>query len=235
MNEPTAEQYAKIAMDASLNELLLECGGDLEEFALGLSTFPASAVEHWKALKESLDAYAKDGRETGDFLRAVLENDLKEAFGRADCISRWLMFPLVKYVYNDIPAACQGSPEKVRGWLDYKAAERDSERRLKSMAARAENRAQQDLWQPGHIVAYVPYVGEVEIGEFKCWGRRDGVEDRTCAFVFYHLGDTAANTSAEELFGLETIHAGDMIKLRGGKDGRKLAEALVLEKRVADA
>jgi hypothetical protein len=33
---------------------------------------------------ESLEAYQQEGRPTGDFLRAVIANDLMEAFGRAD-------------------------------------------------------------------------------------------------------------------------------------------------------
>jgi len=70
-------------------------------------------------IKESLDRYAKEGVPTGDFLRAVLENDLMEAFGRADIDNREDMFDICSYVYNDIPAASHGSPVKVKKWIEY--------------------------------------------------------------------------------------------------------------------
>ena len=67
---------------------------------------------------ESLQRYADNHIETGGFLRAVLENDLMEAVGRADEINQQDLFDICGYVYNDMPAICHGSPEKVQAWLD---------------------------------------------------------------------------------------------------------------------
>lgn len=53
----------------------------------------------------------------GGFLNAVLENDLKEAFSRADEQSLAGMFGIVSYCYNEIPGVCWGSPQKVEAWL----------------------------------------------------------------------------------------------------------------------
>jgi len=69
--------------------------------------------------KDSLDRYAKEGCPTGDFLRAVLANDLMESFGRADIDNREDMFDICSYVYNDTPAACHGSYDKVDKWIEY--------------------------------------------------------------------------------------------------------------------
>lgn len=73
------------------------------------------------AVKEStlngLDRYAQNRIPTGDFLRAVLENDLMQAMGRADESNRAAMFSICGYVYNELPSACHGSPEKVKAWL----------------------------------------------------------------------------------------------------------------------
>jgi hypothetical protein len=74
---------------------------------------------------ETLDAYALDGRPPGDFLIAVLSNDLKEAFGRADTNNAENMHAVLRYCYNHIPAACWGSPEKVKAWLDFKRQQRE--------------------------------------------------------------------------------------------------------------
>jgi len=66
---------------------------------------------------ESLKAYAETRRPTGGFLQAVLENNLSEAFGRADIENRKCIFEIVNYVYNELPAPCWGSPKKVKEWL----------------------------------------------------------------------------------------------------------------------
>lgn len=68
-------------------------------------------------IKFSLDEYAKSGRPTGGFLRAVLENDLMKAAGKADEFSRIAFFDICSYIYNKMPLSCYGSPEKVEAWL----------------------------------------------------------------------------------------------------------------------
>ncbi len=68
-------------------------------------------------IKDSIDRYAKDHCPTGAFLRLVMENDLMGAFGRADRDNIRDMFEICKYVYNNIPSTCHGSPEIVKAWL----------------------------------------------------------------------------------------------------------------------
>lgn len=57
-----------------------------------------------------------DGLQPGGFLTAVLENNLSQAFARADSINRAAMFQIVSFLYNEAPGPCWGSPEKVREW-----------------------------------------------------------------------------------------------------------------------
>lgn len=68
-------------------------------------------------IKESLARYVQ-GCPTGDFLQAVLGNDLRGACERADDINQSLLFDIVYYIYNELPAACWGSPAKVQAWLE---------------------------------------------------------------------------------------------------------------------
>lgn len=75
----------------------------------------------------SLDRYAAHGTPTGGFLRAVLENDLRESFARADQFNRRNLFDIVRYCWNELPGDCWGSPERVAKWLDRKATERRNE------------------------------------------------------------------------------------------------------------
>lgn len=65
----------------------------------------------------SLRAYADHHLETGGFLRSVLANDLMESVGRADHDSLVALPSICSYVYNEIPGACHGSPEKVAAWI----------------------------------------------------------------------------------------------------------------------
>ena len=69
-------------------------------------------------IKESLDRYVKDRIPPGDFLMAVLKNDLTEACGRADVFNKMNLHMIVEYVYNFMPHECWGSPEKVKAWLN---------------------------------------------------------------------------------------------------------------------
>lgn len=65
---------------------------------------------------EALNAYIEQGHPVGNFLTAVLENNLKEAVGRADSTNILCIPAYVIYLYNEAPSACWGSPEKVAAW-----------------------------------------------------------------------------------------------------------------------
>ena len=73
---------------------------------------------------DSLDRFVTHGIPTGGFLEAVLENNLMESFGRADNDNRYALFDICRYVYNELPASCHGSSEKVAAWLKMKAEEK---------------------------------------------------------------------------------------------------------------
>ena len=68
--------------------------------------------------KYQIDEYVNNYMPPGDFVRAVLSNNLMEAFMRADDINMHCMKDIMKYVYNDIPSTCHGSAEIVDLWLD---------------------------------------------------------------------------------------------------------------------
>ncbi len=54
----------------------------------------------------------------GSALTAVLENDLMEAFGRADIQTAMGMRHICEFIYNYTPNVCHGSPKKVQHWLE---------------------------------------------------------------------------------------------------------------------
>jgi len=77
--------------------------------------------------KQCIDAYVKDGVPLGDFLTAVMANDLMEAFGRADENNRYHMFDIICYVYNRCPSLCHGSYEIVDEWIKRKREGREKD------------------------------------------------------------------------------------------------------------
>lgn len=74
-----------------------------------------SVPEH---IWDSLVAYIMDGRLVGNFLTAVLKNNFVEACLRADDINRCALFQIAAFLYEDAPAACHGSPQRVEAWLE---------------------------------------------------------------------------------------------------------------------
>ena len=64
-----------------------------------------------------LRRYVDDRCPTGDFLYAVLSNDLFEAMVRTDENNRAALFGICKFIWNELPSICWGSPEKVRAWF----------------------------------------------------------------------------------------------------------------------
>ncbi|KKN81346.1 hypothetical protein LCGC14_0319590 [marine sediment metagenome] len=78
---------------------------------------PMSVTNIRPDIREALDNYAKKRWPTGQFLSAVLSNDLKGATGHADADNIRVLPAIVSYIYNDLPAPCWGSKEEVVAWL----------------------------------------------------------------------------------------------------------------------
>jgi len=63
-----------------------------------------------------LRRWVDDHKLPGGFLQAVLENDLKEACGRADDENMRNLPAYVAWLYNEAPALCWGSKANVWAW-----------------------------------------------------------------------------------------------------------------------
>jgi hypothetical protein len=82
----------------------------IEEVDRGLFLLPAH-------LREGMRRYLVERVPTGDFLRAVLENDHMQAVGRADPLSRDQLHFIATFLNLHAPANAHGSPEAVAAWL----------------------------------------------------------------------------------------------------------------------
>ena len=64
-----------------------------------------------------IERYIHEHIQPGDFLSAIITNDLAEAVGRADDENLHNLPAYVAYFYNEAPSTCWGSPNKMRDWL----------------------------------------------------------------------------------------------------------------------
>jgi hypothetical protein len=69
-------------------------------------------------MRQAMQAYVEHGQPPGDFLRAVLSNNLSEAFGRADNENTAIMREYVVWLCNDVPYSAWGSYEIVKAWVE---------------------------------------------------------------------------------------------------------------------
>ena len=72
-------------------------------------------------MQEGVIMWVVEGIPGGDFLMAVMENDLKGACMRADDNNQRRIFEWAKLLYNDLPAGCHGSKKKVAEWKGLRA------------------------------------------------------------------------------------------------------------------
>ena len=66
---------------------------------------------------DSLFRYVEERSRPGQFLHAVLCNQLREAVIHADEASRAVLRELVLFIYNYVPSPCHGSDQLVQLWL----------------------------------------------------------------------------------------------------------------------
>lgn len=71
-------------------------------------------------VRRAIDNWATHAWPSGSFVQACLENNLTEAFMRADIDSRAALPIIVCYMRWEIPRDCWGSPEKMAEWAEEK-------------------------------------------------------------------------------------------------------------------
>lgn len=74
----------------------------------------------------AIERYVQAGIPPGDFLTAVICNDLREAVGRADDINLKNLPAYVAYFHNEVPGLAWGSKEKMQAWMAARRKDLDS-------------------------------------------------------------------------------------------------------------
>ena len=65
----------------------------------------------------AIENYIEHGQSVGGFLQAVISNNLKESFQRADDENRKNLVAFVDFLTWEAPATCWGSSEKYSDWV----------------------------------------------------------------------------------------------------------------------
>lgn len=81
-------------------------------------------------LLQGLIAWGKKHHRVGDFLTAVLSNNLWDAVARADDDSMKSLRFIVMFIHNELPNNCHGSKEIVVEWMKAIDAELEKEMEL---------------------------------------------------------------------------------------------------------
>ena len=71
-------------------------------------------------MQEGLKRYVIERLRPGDFITAVIMNDLRNAVGHADDDNLPLLPLYVRWFYNRAPSRCHGSPAAFVAWLENK-------------------------------------------------------------------------------------------------------------------
>lgn len=102
-----------------------------DEYRPGTSDFAKAEVDKWLArispeLIEAIPNYMLGGVfrylivgvPPGDFLTAVISNNLKEAIARADDTNVFKLADYVRLFYNSAPTGAWGSPQNMKAWVE---------------------------------------------------------------------------------------------------------------------
>ena len=68
-------------------------------------------------IRGAVQRYIEHHIPPGDFLQAVISNNLEESFGRADDININRMSDIINFFHNEASYQCWGSPKKMEEWL----------------------------------------------------------------------------------------------------------------------
>lgn len=81
-------------------------------------TYTFNGIQLPDNLRDSIDRYVEHGVPTGGFLEACIDNDLREACGRADHINIHKLPVIVAYLYNHTPSGCWGFEGAHDAWCE---------------------------------------------------------------------------------------------------------------------
>jgi hypothetical protein len=112
-------------------------------------------------IRSGVRDYIERGHLPGDFLRAVISNNLSQSFGYADEINRARLFKIVSFFHNEVPGPCWGSVDKMHAWAAQGGLSGEMASDLARKGAREEaTRKYIDEGNPEHLKEALKLAGE---------------------------------------------------------------------------
>lgn len=72
------------------------------------------------SILQAIEDYVEHGIDPGDFLKAVLSNELHQSFVQADFDNAQSLEDIINFIFHSIPSKCWGSRTKVKDWMNWK-------------------------------------------------------------------------------------------------------------------
>ena len=92
-----------------------------KELHKSLDEFNMAEMQVPRHIHNAVVGYVVDGSSVGDFLQAVINNDLSKAVGHADTENTLNLPAVVSWFYNEAPSDCWGRTGAYRYWRDRKS------------------------------------------------------------------------------------------------------------------
>lgn len=86
----------------------------LSEGVVSFDEYYLGIPEHIRA---GMGRYVRHGVQPGSFLTAVVCNNLAGALAHGDRSCTANLRLIVDWFYNEVPASCWGTPEKMKAWM----------------------------------------------------------------------------------------------------------------------
>lgn len=116
--------------------------GDLMDDAAILQDYGQIGVP----ILEGINRFVLRHTGVGDFLTAVLTNNLREAFARADHLNQKVLFQIISYCHNQIPGSCWGSCGKVKAWIEMPVEKRNPNLMAPETTKEIERQDREGIW-----------------------------------------------------------------------------------------
>ncbi len=95
---------------------------DDRQEALLAELHPVVSARFPDRMRGPIVRYLVAGRRPGDFLQAVIRNDLRDAVSRADDDNQALLLAWVQLLYMHAPAGSWGSSAALEEWIERRGA-----------------------------------------------------------------------------------------------------------------
>lgn len=109
------------------NDLIAKRYEHYNNLLIDLGSFCYRGNQIPEYMRGALARYVAYGTVPEDFLLSVICNDLRKACQEADSTNIEILHVYIAFLYNNVPAGCWGSKERLKFWVEHKKKEEDEQ------------------------------------------------------------------------------------------------------------